>query len=333
MDAAPTDAGPKRLGVLSSGLLRSARIRRILALLGWRVVYAPLSPRLDAVAGWGEKPTMAPARRLAARRGLPLLTLEDGFLRSAGLGVAGDPPLSLVVDAAGAYFNAASRSELERLLLDASWESAALRARARAAIATLRREKLSKYNHAPPLAPGVLPERYALVLDQTLGDAAIGGAGATAATFEAMARAATAEAEAEGLPVIIKTHPDVVAGARRGCLAADAAAAGARIFAEDANPWDVLAGAVRVYTVSSLMGYEALLAGKPVSAFGWPFYAGWSLTDDRAPAPPGLRRRARSLEALAAAAHLLYPVYYDPATDALADFETVAARLAASRPR
>ena len=37
----------------------------------------------------------------------------------------------------------------------------------------------------------------------------------------------------------------------------------------------------RVYVVSSTMGFEALLAGKSVTCFGMPWYAGWGATDDR----------------------------------------------------
>ena len=36
-----------------------------------------------------------------------------------------------------------------------------------------------------------------------------------------------------------------------------------------------------VYVVTSTMGFEALLVGKPVTTFGVPWYAGWGVTDDR----------------------------------------------------
>lgn len=326
----------KRLGVVTSGLYRSQRIRRILELLGWRMVYGPLAWRLDAVAGWGEKATTLPARRLAARRGAPYLTLEDGFLRSCGLGVGGDPPLSLIVDPAGAYFNHQVRSGLERLLLDDAWETPALLARAEAGLALLRSARLSKYNPPRTPPPPDVPESFDLVIDQTFGDAAIAGAGADAASFEAMLTAALREAE--GAPVVVKTHPDVLAGARRGYLTdaparAEAIAPGApvRLLFENVDPWLLLARARRVYAVSSLLGYEAALSGRETHLFGWPFYAGWGLTRDRVARPEGAPRRMVDRETLFAATHLLYPVYFDPVEDRLSDFETVAARLIAER--
>jgi capsular polysaccharide export protein len=68
-----------------------------------------------------------------------------------------------------------------------------------------------------------------------------------------------------------------------------------------------------VHVNTSLAGFEALLRGKPVTAYGVPFYAGWGLTRDLGPIPRR-RTRRRSLDELVAAALLLYPRYLDPVT-------------------
>ncbi|MEL6978408.1 MAG: hypothetical protein AAGM38_06990 [Pseudomonadota bacterium] len=323
----PRKSPLKTLGVTSSGLLRNSRIKRILALLGWRVVYAPLTLRLDAVAGWGEKAPSQRARALARRRGLPFLTLEDGFIRSIGLGVERAAPLSLVIDPGGAYFNHQAPSRLSALLSDARWETPALLDRAARGLAALRARRITKYNIAWATPPAWLPERFILVIDQTCGDAAIAGAGADAESFQAMLSAAIAEAD--GAPVIVKTHPDVMSGARQGYFDPQERKGGAATFlADPVNPWDLIARARRVYAVSSLLGYEAALAGCETHLFGWPFYAGYGLTHDRgAPQRVAHRRLARSREALFAATHLLYPVYYDPVEDRLTTFETALDRL------
>lgn len=46
------------------------------------------------------------------------------------------------------------------------------------------------------------------------------------------------------------------------------------------HPHALLNRVEAVYTVSSQLGFEALLLGKPVYCFGMPFYAGWGLTFD-----------------------------------------------------
>jgi capsular polysaccharide export protein len=77
-----------------------------------------------------------------------------------------------------------------------------------------------------------------------------------------------------------------------------------------ADPVALLAQVDAVWTMTSGLGFEALLRGVPVTCLGRPFYAGWGLTDDRAPLP---RRQARpDLLALAHAVLIAYPRYHDP---------------------
>src|SRR3546814_15359363 len=75
----------------------------------------------------------------------------------------------------------------------------------------------------------------------------------------------------------------------------------------------LIAMADELHVNSSLAGFEALLRGKPVTVHGVPFYAGWGLTSDRGPVPAS-RTTRRTLDAVVAAAYLLYPHYLDPVT-------------------
>ncbi|MEM0987783.1 MAG: capsular polysaccharide biosynthesis protein [Pseudomonadota bacterium] len=309
----------RTLCVQSLGFLTQARIRRILDLAGWRI-RAGWSRTGDAVGIWGAKPVSARGRWVAARPGAPLITVEDGFLRSMAPGVTGAPPLSLVIDDLGFYADASRPSRLERILQDDTPDDDAL-ARATAGIDLLRRLRLSKIT--PPVAPCNFGSGHVLVVDQTVGDASIAGAGAGPADFARMLDAASAEHP--GARILIKAHPDVIAGKKRGHFSADDAAAGD--FVGDAvNPCDLIQGARAVYTVSSQIGYEAVLVGVPVRCFGVGFYAGWGLTEDEHPAPR--RTRRLSVAELFHGCHLRYPVYYDPWRDCLCDFETTAEALA-----
>lgn len=264
-----------------------------------------------AVAGWGHKPTAAKARRYAARHNLPYIALEDGFLRSLDLGCKGAQPLSLVVDHTGIYYDAGEPSDLENLLNASGWETPELLDSARRAMRDIIRHSLSKYNHAPH-APewiwGDTPAPRVLVLDQTAGDASVTLGGADEATFRTMLEAVLAAYPLSHIRV--KTHPDVIAGKKRGYLADYAAERGVRAIATDYAPLSLLAGADVVYTVTSQMGFEALMLGKEVHCFGMPFYAGWGLTSDRQSC--SRRTRQRSLEEVFAAAYLLYARYVNP---------------------
>lgn len=285
----------------------------------------------DSVAGWGYKPTARYARELAASKGLTYVALEDGFLRSVGLGEAGAPPISLVADDLGIYYDAAKPSRLEVLLQDGGWERPELMARAQAALERIVALGLGKTNSAPPLKPDALgprTRRRVLVLDQTFGDAAIAGGLADQSSFDRMLAAAIAD-EA-GADILVRRHPATAAGLKRGWLP-DALPQGASFFDEPCSTASLLAEVDAVYTVTSLAGFEALIRGLPVRCFGAPFYAGWGATRDEAAVP---RRSARRtpLEIFAAAC-LVYSRYVDPVTGEACGVETAIDRLAEFRRR
>ncbi len=320
MSAPPSEL--RRVGVFSAGILR---IPHLAALLGARkLVFWPRDPLrpIDCVVGWGRKPNTARAREVAARRGVPFYALEDGFLRSVGLGVDGEPPLSIVVDDQGIYYDATGPSRLESLLASAEFDDDEL-ARARCAMAAMA--ELSKYNHQPDIDLGPKRRPRVLVVDQTSGDLSLRLGQCAPGGFSAMLAAAVDEnPQAE---ILVKAHPDTLAGAKAGHLRGSGRV---RCLATGAHPPSLLRQVDRVYVMTSLMGFEALLAGVPVTCFGVPFYAGWGLTDDRA-AVPSRRGRRRTLEEVFAAAYLRYARYVDPETGRRCDAETVIAHLALQR--
>ncbi len=294
--------------IMSPGI---ARIPHLDALLGEEVSKESLlggqeTPR--AVAGWGRKPTTAKARRYARSHGLPYLCLEDGFLRSVGLGHE-DAPLSLVIDDLGIYYDATTHSRLEDLVRRP--RSATEVARARMLKQAWRETRVSKYNHLREFE-GTLPTPYVLVVDQTFGDASITYGLAEPASFHSML--STALEENPGLTVLVKVHPDVIAGRKKGHFDPTALAHMQRValIADEVHPTRLIESARSLYVVTSQLGFEGLLWDKPVRTFGMPFYAGWGLTDDAL--PPPVRRRPVPLESLVHAALVDYARYLDPET-------------------
>jgi capsular polysaccharide export protein len=116
-----------RLALLTRGLREIATLPALLD--DHRLVSGREAARADAVLAWGRKPSATIARRHAERHGLPLLQIEDGFLRSVGLGDR-DPPLSIVVDDLGIYYDATTASRLEALIAGGHDAAALQRARA-----------------------------------------------------------------------------------------------------------------------------------------------------------------------------------------------------------
>ena len=107
---------------------------------------------VKTVLGWGMKPTAAHGRRWADKHGVPYVALEDGLLRSVGLGEAGATSLSIVADDLGIYYDATRPSRLEQLIAEApGWMSPDLRTRARALIDRIVESSVSKTNMGGPL--------------------------------------------------------------------------------------------------------------------------------------------------------------------------------------
>ena len=86
-----------------------------------------------------------------------------------------------------------------------------------------------------------------------------------------------------------------------------------------------------VHTMTSLVGFEAIMRGIKVYTYGLPFYAGWGLSRDALSC--GRRRRELCVDELAAAALLLYPRYIDPLTNGLCEAEVAVAGLQEQKRR
>ncbi len=232
--------------------------------------------------------------------------LEDGFLRSRGLGAELTPPLSLIRDELGIYFDPTRPSHLEALLaapLPRGGEE-----RANALIATIRAQGVSKYNLSGA-APDLPQGHRILVPGQVEDDASIRLGAAEISTNLALLEATRAH-NPEAV-IIYKPHPDVECGLRPGAVTREDALRFADCIVSDCDPAGLFEQVQEVWTITSTLGFEALLRGVKVTTFGAPFYAGWGLTRDLGQIPS--RRTARpSLAAFAHAALIAYPRYLDP---------------------
>lgn len=275
----------------------------------------------DGVLGWGYRPTANRARQYAQSRQIPYIALEDGFLRSVGLGVKNYPAFSLIYDDIGIYYDVAQPNRLENLILQSIDLSDETLSQAQNALQQILQAQLSKYNHAPHFSGSLKRENrpIILILDQTFGDMAVQYGSADETTFAKML--STAIADNPHADIYIKTHPDVLSGKKRGYFAH--APNNVQIIAQDCNPISLLKQVDKVYCVTSQMGFEALMCGKEVHVFGAAWYAGWGLTHDHheiiAQLKQQNRRQPRHLTQLFAAAYLQYCRYINPNTGKMGD--------------
>jgi len=256
---------------------------------------------------------------LCAERGWTLWRMEDGFVRSAGLGSDLVAPLSLALDRCGIYYDATTPSDLELMLENRHFPAPLLR-RARTVREQLVALKLSKYNVGSEGEALQLPEDRPIILvpGQVETDASIARGSPQIRTNEALLSAVRG-ARPDAF-IIYKPHPDVLAGGRIGELAKSGNGLYDLLVTETAIT-DLFERVDEVHTMSSLSGFEALLRGRRVVTWGMPFYAGWGLTEDQLPCER--RTRTLTLDELVAAALICYPRYVDPDTGQLCEVERV----------
>ena len=203
------DTKPRRLFVYSGGFLTQPRIRRTMTLAGYEIHVGRPSRPDDRIGVWGRSPTSPRGEKVSDWTNIPVVRVEDAFLRSVRPGRAGkEPPLGLLIDPRGVHFDSSTPSELEHILATDPLDDTAILDRARDGIARLKAGHLSKYNSFDPTLP-VPDPGYVLVLDQTRDDASIRHGGATQATFREML--VFAQEENPGARIVIKTHPDTAA--------------------------------------------------------------------------------------------------------------------------
>jgi len=279
--------------------------------------------RKGAVAVWASR---APARLTEAAEltQIPLIRVEDGFIRSVGLGSDFIPAASLVLDSRGMHFDPRVRSGLEELLTETKFDAAII-ARARDLITRLVARGITKYNVGSSAVPIEWPaeRRRILVPGQVEDDLSVrlGGAGITG-NLDLLAHVRKANTDAF---ILYKPHPDVEAGHREGKIADELATRFADVVVRDISTAALLSEIDELHTLTSLAGFEALLRGRRVVVYGRPFYAGWGLTTELAEIDRG---RRLTLEELVAGALILYPRYLDPVTRLPCKPELIIERLA-----
>lgn len=253
------------------------------------------------------------------------LFIEDGFLRSVGLGADLVRPLSWAIDRRGIYFDSLRPSDLEHLLQTASVDEEALH------IASLFRKALvstglTKYNVGTrqwkrPLQ--AKQKEVVLVPGQVETDASIRFGAPGISTNLALLRSAR-EAHPDAW-LIYKPHPDVVAKLRAMGVQEDLAWKWCDQILTDVSMGSLLQDVDVVHVLTSLTGFEALLREKKVICHGLPFYAGWGLTNDICPIPR--RSRKLTIDHLVAVALRDYPVYLSRAAGKLCPPEQALADL------
>ncbi|GAA0423777.1 hypothetical protein GCM10009133_35410 [Cocleimonas flava] len=264
--------------------------------------------------------------KLIAEFGIAPWYIEDGFIRSAGLGTDLTAPASLVLDKTGIYYDPNTPSDLESILQLKKFTQEELD-RAEALKNSLIENELSKYNlgvsftkESLSLKPG---QRIILIPGQVEDDASIKKGCVDIDTNAALIE--SVRDNNNNAFLIYKPHPDVVSGNRKGKVDKQVLDAHTDLVLYDASITDCLAVVDEVHTMTSLVGFEALLRDLKVVCYGLPFYSNWGLTSDMHDLPR--RSRKLVLNELIAATLIDYPRYMNWETNQLTTPEVVVQQL------
>jgi capsular polysaccharide export protein len=277
-----------------------------------------------AIAVWPSR-VSAHMVEAARNRNVPLIRIEDGFVRSVGLGSNLVPPSSIAVDRLGIHYDPSRPSDLETLLAQAQFPPALL-ARAQGLRRAIVDGGISKYggdgNQAFPARQA--GRRLVLVPGQVEDDMSVRlGGGGMCSNLELLRRARALEPNAE---IWFRPHPDVDAGHRKGAVPDEDALNHADRIVRGGGMAALLDYVDATHVLTSLTGFEALMRGRDVTCHGTPFYAGWGLTRDLG-IVPARRGRLLTVDQLVAAVLILYPRYLDPVTGLPCPPETLIRRM------
>jgi capsular polysaccharide export protein len=282
------------------------------------------------IIGWGAK-TPSAVKKYAKHKNIEVLHVEDGFLRSFNPGALHRKPFSLVFDSKSIYFNANEPSDIENYLntYDFNKENNLLQ-QAKAGIEIMKAARLTKYydlfDQDNPTGFQRKSNYSILVIGQVEGDASIKfgylkkslkitdlirfGSSKKVLNIDLIKEVRAKFPDAD---IYYRPHPDVVHGNRKNYSDLELIKQLCTVVDHKVPLSNILQQVDHVYTITSLVGLEALIFGLKVTCMGVPFYSGWGLTEDM----QVIKRRKRklTLEELFAISYLSYPLYLHPCSN------------------
>lgn len=310
----------KKFITYSKGIAHS---RNVAEYLNGQLSYKGELCESDQLITWGRKIKPEKIESIRDLHDKDLLRLEDGFISYRLHPALDDYRLSLIVDKTGIYYDSSRPNDLETIIFKRSHDfNEKLRQRSQNLRNLLVSHNISKYNlnqkSAGEFFKAFKNKTCILLVDQTAGDRSVFYAKANAQTYTDMVKAAKREHPQAQLFAL--THPDVILGKKKGYLYSSMPD-DIIFIPSDLNAMSVLNHIDHVYTVSSQLGFEALLRAKKVSVFGHAFYGGWGLTDDRVVYE---RKRCKvDIDQLVHSCLIDYPLYRLPYLKRMAEIEEV----------
>ena len=257
------------------------------------------------------------------------ISVEDGFIRSVGLGGDLYPPLSLLFDKKGIHYDASRVSDLEDQLQNSNVNYNEMM-RARSIVDLIINLKISKYNlrltKEINLPKNITNKEIIGVLGQVETDnSIIYGVPDNTIPKTNFALVEQVRKDYPDSYIIYKPHPDTESGLRAKGTKDNSINLNADLIAYKTSLEDLFNKVDKIAVFTSLGGFEALIRGISVVTYGFPFYAGWGLTKDYLEHHIWAKRRTRKLtiEELTFITLIKYPFYSSIKFNCLTEIENI----------
>ena len=242
--------------------------------------------------------------------------VEDGFIRSIGLGSNRAKPLSIVIDNDSLYLDVSRESKLEKIIQKSykNYTQSQI-SEAKIVISSIKKHQITKYNFIQPVTNtddlDLLfdnDRKNILVIGQVEDDMSIQLGCQEPKTLEDLLF--TAVHENLDANILYKIHPDILENRRTNHSDLELLDK-VTIVPPSVHLHQLLERCDHVYTITSLSGFEALLYRKKVTCLGTPFYSQWGLTDDREINMERREKVSLTLEELVYSTLIDYPTYLE----------------------
>lgn len=265
--------------------------------------------KADSLLVWGRQ-IHVPPKLLKRHPHLQVVTAEDGFISTRGLGLTGSFFYSLLLDKQGIHYDSGSACDLRDLLNNhpLSREDELL---GKQLIELIRFGGLSKCNlseqgEAQPLVAHGASECI-LAVGQLEHDKALAYSLSPIRTNLQLLQEVRSQNPCAW--IVFKPHPIELRSGGFGRRKAEQYLRYCNQLAFEGSIEAWIDAVDSVHLISSTTGLEALIRGTPVYTYGTPIYAGWGLTHDWAAQPD--RQRVLSLEQMISITHGIYPRYFN----------------------
>jgi capsular polysaccharide export protein len=278
-------------------------------------VISKFKPKTE-VYGWSYK-WPKKARDIAIQKGFSFVYVEDGFIRSVGLGANKSKPMSLVFDTRGMHFDRHKVTDLDIILNTTQFTQEQLDLAEK--VSTSLKEGLSKYITVDKKTDlkktlGITDDKTViLVLGQVEDDMSIAyGMEKFMTGNEFVTKIALENPEAH---ILYRPHPESISYTKKHYSKPEDVSHLCHIVPQTWSLQETFKAADEAHTMTSLSGLEAAINGLKVHTYGMPFYAGWGFTTDHGLSDVlNKRTRHRTLLEVVAGAYVVYPKYYNPIT-------------------